>query len=750
MTTEKFGRYEIKGELGRGGMASVFKAYDPRFEREVAIKVLPREFLHDPQFKTRFDREAKMVALLEHPAIVPVYDFGEEEGQPYIVMRYMSGGSLADKVKQGPMPVNEVVKMVSRLAPALDAAHSKGIIHRDMKPGNILFDQYGNAFLSDFGIARLKQSTSATLTGGAILGTPAYMSPEQVQGGMEIDGRSDIYALGVILFQVLAGKTPYNADTAAKLMMMHILEPVPSLLGEKADLPPAFDAVIEKAMAKDPDDRFQTSQELADAAEEVARNAANATHIGPAPAKTQFAATRIRPAANATTVGAPAKKGARTPTPPPAAAPAAPARRGIPIWVWIGGGILLAGAVLAVIFGGSLIVALGLKSPTPTITTAPSATVPVVAEIPSATPTLAPSETALPPSSTPQPTEVPPTATTAPSETPLPPTPTATFTPLPAAPVIGGSDMVAFLRNNDVWVVNLDGTGLTQLTTDGGRKDMLQWTPDGSAVIFVSGLCVRQVAIDTGRVDDVVCLNSGTLELFRLSPDGSLAAISVFQQLFIVPNDPDRLSQVDYWTGIRDMSVCAAMAPYASSTGAAYLVEEALWSEDMQHMALVLVGAVEGRREDVVYVLDISTCETNVRKIDEFPAQRFTMSGYRNYPELDHVGWNGTSLFALVGFVRNEGFGDLYFYDMDLHTIVPKANPVRGSCCYRDPNFSPDGTHIAFAFQDIGLGENSVIELYYISVGSLGTGTQYAPIPLPENFFTNPKDSPQPALRPAP
>ena len=154
MPTEKFGRYEIKGELGRGGMASVFHAYDPRFERDVAIKVLPREFLHDPQFRARFEREAKMVALLEHPAIVPVYDFGEEEGQPYIVMRYMSGGSLADKVKEGSLPVNEVVKMISRLAPALDAAHSRGIIHRDLKPGNILYDQYGNAFLSDFGIAR--------------------------------------------------------------------------------------------------------------------------------------------------------------------------------------------------------------------------------------------------------------------------------------------------------------------------------------------------------------------------------------------------------------------------------------------------------------------------------------------------------------------------------------------------------------------------------------------------------------------
>ena len=134
MSAQQFGRYIIKGELGRGGMATVFHAYDPRFERDVAIKVLPREFLHDPQFRVRFDREAKTIALIEHPAIVPVYDFGEEEGQPYIVMRYMSGGSMSERLAQGPLPINEVVNMINRLAPALDAAHSKGIIHRDLKP----------------------------------------------------------------------------------------------------------------------------------------------------------------------------------------------------------------------------------------------------------------------------------------------------------------------------------------------------------------------------------------------------------------------------------------------------------------------------------------------------------------------------------------------------------------------------------------------------------------------------------------
>ncbi len=172
---EKIGRYKIVSELGRGGMATVYHGIDPSFERDVAVKVLPQAFLHDPHFRARFEREAKMVAALEHAAIVPVYDFGEDNGQPFIVMRMMSGGSLADKLKDDKFSVEDAAQVVTRVATALDAAHQKGIIHRDLKPGNILFDQYNNAFLSDFGIARLA-AASATLTGSNILGTPAYMS----------------------------------------------------------------------------------------------------------------------------------------------------------------------------------------------------------------------------------------------------------------------------------------------------------------------------------------------------------------------------------------------------------------------------------------------------------------------------------------------------------------------------------------------------------------------------------------------
>ena len=399
MSNQNFGRYIIKGELGRGGMATVFHAYDPRFERDVAIKVLPREFLHDPQFRARFEREAKTIALSEHPAIVPVYDFGEEESQPYIVMRYMSGGSLSERLAQGSLPINEVASMINRLAPALDAAHGKGIIHRDLKPTNILFDQYGNSYLSDFGIARLQQASSATLTGGAILGTPAYMSPEQVQGGVDIDGRSDIYSMGVILYQLLSGKVPYQADTAARVMMMHILEPVPHITDAKEDLPPAFNDVIEKAMAKDPDDRYQNAAEMAQAVElafhrtdmptiigDVGLTGDTPTHaITSATALSSTARQKDNRADAETRLGAPRTNQAVL-SQPEAKPVVLPARR-IPVWVWIIGVLVLGGIVIgSLALGGGLLISSRQSTSTPTATE-PVVVAVVNTPIPSDTPT---------------------------------------------------------------------------------------------------------------------------------------------------------------------------------------------------------------------------------------------------------------------------------------------------------------------------------------------------------------------------
>jgi serine/threonine-protein kinase len=262
MSPDKVGRYKIKSELGRGGMATVYRAYDPSFDREVAVKVLPREMVHNLVFRARFKRELKLIASLEHPAIVPVYDVGEEEdGRQYFVMRYMGGASLSDWIKKGVLSLQDTAIIIERLASALDYAHSKGIVHRDIKPDNVLFDETNHPYLTDFGIAKLTES-AVSATGGGSMGTPAYVSPEQAQGA-KVDSRADIYGMGVMLYEMLTGKKPYDADSPMSVAVRHITEPIPDILQDRPELPIDVDTVIRTAMAKDKEDRYPTAADMA-------------------------------------------------------------------------------------------------------------------------------------------------------------------------------------------------------------------------------------------------------------------------------------------------------------------------------------------------------------------------------------------------------------------------------------------------------------------------------------------------------
>ena len=261
---EKIDRYEVRSLIAQGGMSLVYLAFDERMARQVAIKVLNRELSGDLMVRARFEREARTVAALEHLAIVPVYDFGEQNGLLYLVMRYMTGGSLAGRLEKGSMPPAEALKVVQRLAPALDKAHANGVVHRDLKPGNILFDQEGNAYLSDFGIAKLTQATTV-LTNQMILGTVAYMSPEQVRGEENLDGRSDIYSLGIIIFEMLTGQQPYHADTPVALALRHLMDAAPDILTLAPNLPAGVGPVVVKALMKDRGYRYQTAADLVEA-----------------------------------------------------------------------------------------------------------------------------------------------------------------------------------------------------------------------------------------------------------------------------------------------------------------------------------------------------------------------------------------------------------------------------------------------------------------------------------------------------
>jgi serine/threonine-protein kinase len=270
MMPTKIGRYQIKTEIGRGGMATVYLAHDPRFNRVVTIKLLPHELLHQPTFRARFEREAKIVAALDIPSIVPVYDYGEEDGQPYLVMRYMSGGTLAERLERGAISLPETARIISALATAMDEAHSQGFIHRDIKPSNVLFDHRGNPFVSDFGTALIIQSSiKLTDTGGAV-GTPAYMSPEQIRGERALDGRSDLYALGIITYEMLSGKHPYQTNTPIGMAVRHIIDPVPRILDSNPNLPPYCQAIITRALAKNREDRFPTATDYAQALSQAA------------------------------------------------------------------------------------------------------------------------------------------------------------------------------------------------------------------------------------------------------------------------------------------------------------------------------------------------------------------------------------------------------------------------------------------------------------------------------------------------
>lgn len=257
------GNYKIVELLGQGGMATVYLGHQATVDRKVAIKVLPPHPGLDGQFIERFQLEARTIARLQHPHILPIYDYGTENDILYLVMAYINGGSVENLVEDGPVAVTVTNKILREIADAVDYAHRQGIVHRDIKPGNILMDSEGHALLADFGIAKLMES-SANMTGTGVVGTPAYMSPEQAQG-MPLDGRSDVYSLGVVVYQMLTGTVPFDAPSLMQIMLKVMQEPAPDLQTVAPWLPAELAEVMAIVLAKEPEDRYGTAREFADA-----------------------------------------------------------------------------------------------------------------------------------------------------------------------------------------------------------------------------------------------------------------------------------------------------------------------------------------------------------------------------------------------------------------------------------------------------------------------------------------------------
>jgi predicted Ser/Thr protein kinase len=260
-------QYEVEQEIGRGGMSVVFRARDRRLNRLVAIKVLPPELAYDPAIRARFTREAQTAAQLAHAHIVPIYDVGEKDGLAHFVMALVTGGNLAELLAREPrQPIEDARRMLREIADALAYAHTRGVIHRDIKPDNILLDAAsGRVMVTDFGIARAIEAGSRLTVTGAAVGTPTYMSPEQAVGERDIDGRTDIYSLGVIGYQMLTGRVPFTAANPMALLLKHVGERPRPIADLRSDAPKAFRDTIERALLKEPEERWPTAASLRDA-----------------------------------------------------------------------------------------------------------------------------------------------------------------------------------------------------------------------------------------------------------------------------------------------------------------------------------------------------------------------------------------------------------------------------------------------------------------------------------------------------
>jgi hypothetical protein len=628
--------------------------------------------------------------------------------------------------------------MYLRLAPALDTAHAKGVTHRDVKPDNLLFDKYDNVYLSDFGLARLRETIGFTnISDGSIMGTPAYMSPEQIQGDREIDGRSDIYSMGVVLFQMLTGTVPFSGATAASVMMMHLINPVPQIYDFNKTVTLAIQPVLETAMAKNPNDRYHTAGEFAKAIQAVTTGVHKKPQLqnveakpvqpgskysnpppsqkkAPAPAKQPAASTARSAQSNGTRAPAPLEKlvtrktnifpGETVQRPPEkvlgisTTSPSSLRKlsRRIPVWGWLLGIVMI--LVLSVVVfqwtsGGFPFSYLQSSSLIPTNTAEQN-------------------NSAISSAST--------------------------------SPTLGKADKLAFLKESNIWVSDLDGSNLTQLTTDGTKKSNLNWSPDGQSVLYTADNCLKLVGLQTLQTLTLTCITgASSINTFDISPDGQDVALGLDQSdLYLFPySNLFNLRRDSLPQDLPTLALCSFFAPYRTGD----VLKDVNWSLEADRLAVLLARATNGTARDEVQVLDFSQCNPSPQLVNEILPTYFlfTLRGYFDHPEISGLSWYAGNQLLLNSYLNNSGFGDLQLYNLDQNQgqdISPN-----GTCCYRDVHWSPDGTYLFYTYQPESGGE---ISLHYAPISQLDQpGTAMTSLALPPGFITSATESLQPALR---
>jgi Tol biopolymer transport system component/tRNA A-37 threonylcarbamoyl transferase component Bud32 len=652
---QTFGQYRIVEKIGAGGMATVYKAYQPRLDRTVAIKVLPPTYAKQPGFSERFQREAKAIASLNHPNILPVHDFGQEGAYTYIVMRYVEDARTLKAVMARPLRLSQVIDLIGQIAAALDYAHQGGVVHRDVKPGNVLMD--GNwALLTDFGLAKIMADTSDLTGTGVGIGTPAYMSPEQGQG-QPVDHRTDIYALGTILFEMLTGRLPYEAETPVAIVFKRASEPLPLLRNVNPDIPDSVEQIILKALALNPDDRFASAGEMATTLKESVGEAGLEEMLVPPPAVDK-----------PTVVHPPQAQQPSTPTPLPS--------RPLLSWPWLVGLFAIIGMTILCVSTGLIITWLRqvlpdteqewasfIFPPTPTKTATPV--------IP--TPTATPSRTPTP---------------TPPTNTPLPPTPTKTPLPphiTPSPTPTGGR--IAFVSerdgNQEIYIMYADGSGLTNLTNHPANDWTPAWAPDGRHLAFDSNRIYGGYNIYVMNVENVLQGDdSGLARLTHNTPHVAFPAWSPDGRIAFELIPPDEGYEIYMMNA--DGSGMTRLTNHPAND------RNPSWAPDGKY--IVFDSDRNGNRD--LYVMNVAEV---LQDIDGAELTRLT-----NHPDESwHPAWSPDGTRIAFTF----DYADIYILNIKdtpqgLEVSEPTSLTGDSGSNYA-PAWSPDGQQIAFhSFRD--------------------------------------------------